>query len=499
MSAITKEGQQPYLQLAKQTASTQHMGDTALPFNVVNIAEYQRFSPTPLRDTPASIIPFPEPLKKEVALLDKKYEGDLARLTELQVIFEHETGIRLSQKELLKSYNPVYSRWKLEQLKTQEEREAFIQEEKYNMKTNLKERFHVEKTYAKYTFDDNGKLRSENFPNEAFEDVIERGIMVRARRGSQETEREMAELQGHKKRQEKFYDESTPIGAKEISISGPGLTEDSPYTENFIDIFEKKMDEKTGKIYVALTRFSTPLSYEFYKTVAENLRPGYFHGEKGPIDATLLKETFFRDGEYCTKTSEEVFEEIFGAAAGEVTDEEFEYSIYPPCIKIEDYYVKALFKDPFDPKNIVRAFNAYLDTADEQRFKLKGSIVTEKGEVITYKYANSKELEGLTLEEQIAIRGRREIQEIAGGCGPNGGFKMGQDAVETAISEVKNSVAQFGVPKELQDVESEIDYKFDQPGPCRDCKKDVNTGPCHVCKSCDIKSRIKKKQTKLAA
>lgn len=437
------------------------------------------------------------PVRKEPAPLDlSRYNEDVERIQRLQAEFERALGLSSEDIDLLGSYNPVPVRWRLEQLTSDEQIALFKNEEYKNILTNLKERYKTQKSTFRFNFDENNKLRSEFFPNEPFEDVIKRGIAYRSKAGSKELEREVAELKGASLVEEKFTDPTTPFNTKIVSFSRPGMVEDTPYTERFVDIFEKKRDSKTGVAYVEATRYSTNLLDEQYRQKACELRPDYFEECQGPEDAWYLAHPFELGEADINKTADEVFENHIGLLADGMNYEEFEEYIQKRADPFIRHQIEVICRKNFEPRNIALAHNTTLDIADEGNDILMKDRKLKKVKSPTP--VAMRPYQVVDIQREVAIRGTREARTVAGGCGKNKGIKIGGTSEITNPVEkiLANSVAQFGVS--TVEIEKEIDYKFDEPGPCRECKAEVNTGPCKVCKPCDIKKRMEEKSKNMS-
>ena len=117
-----------------------------------------------------------------------------------------------------------------------------------------------------------------------------------------------------------------------------------------------------------------------------------------------------------------------------------------------------------------RSLNALLNAADEV---WENKNRREKGK--QYKdYASYKPSYG-----EIRYLEEKEVRQVSTPC-PG---KSGAD-----INDSPFSVSDLG----------EINYKFDQPGPCKKCGSDSSCGPCGICKSCDLAIRRSQKFPQLA-
>jgi hypothetical protein len=84
-----------------------------------------------------------------------------------------------------------------------------------------------------------------------------------------------------------------------------------------------------------------------------------------------------------------------------------------------------------------------------------------------------------------------EVKKLPG-CAGGGG------SATSILSVIDRSVT-IGLGISDEDIEAEIKYKFDEPGPCVKCDAEGEKicGPCGLCKKCDIDMRRKEKMNKL--
>lgn len=76
----------------------------------------------------------------------------------------------------------------------------------------------------------------------------------------------------------------------------------------------------------------------------------------------------------------------------------------------------------------------------------------------------------------------------ANGCGAGSGF-----------SKLGNTVTIFGKMDYLSMTKNNGDYKFDQPGPCVTCGRDILCGPCKICEGCDKRAKSGEELTEYVA
>lgn len=166
------------------------------------------------------------------------------------------SGFGVKKPEKILAYNPIFDLVNIEMAETAEERDLARLRILKDQQTNLRERYHAAVSIIKYVLDDEGIAYGENSQVPA--DVIfERGALARIRQGADPV-RELATVEGGIKAKKKLAQKSTPLGSKMVAVSGPGIAPKSPYTDNFVDIYESQIDAFTGKKVIMMTR-SPPL------------------------------------------------------------------------------------------------------------------------------------------------------------------------------------------------------------------------------------------------
>lgn len=300
------------------------------------------------------------------------------------------------------------------------------------LETHLKERFNVLVSTVEYEIV-NGHLARAGTA-EPFIESIRRGrdFIQKVDPNPVDTNREDAEVIGFEEVTDPFFSNpDTPLGSKILSISPKG-EEGSRYNHNFYDIFV--LQEKNGKRYAQMSRYSSSLAIEDYKkrfnvyknfrTAADFLANPIFVADVS-VTVDEIHQALHQEHEYMTP---EEFKEIWT----EVESSGF-ISIYLA-------------------RRDARSFNAILNFADdvwENRNKEKGGF-----EYKDYRYYEDK-----------------KVRQVAGGCPGKSG------------AEIDNSP--FSVSE----------YSFDNEGICRVCNKSDKEvgklGPCYICRSCDKEIRQK--------
>jgi len=386
------------------------------------------------------------------------------QLNQVQILqdrWDRELGTASRPGEFL-NYNPVFARWNFETMSAEDSREIFRARELQNIKTALRERNHSYMSELTLSIDNDSKIRESTHAHEPWENVIERGKIYREKKGSKETEREQAEIDGFREVQTALADEAAPIGSMRIVISRPGL-QGGPYPDNYIDIYEKAQDKATGKIYIKYTRFISPLNDEQTEAAVKKRKPDYFAGEVGPRDAWYLKNPLeVEAGHYGGAQScfEDIFERDEKAMQEAAFQKLWQSQYFPPAL----HYLDALMEDEFKPKTVAKAWNTVLLTPDkaelrEQAEKMSRSILSDA----LYLDRKNQTLMGAMVNKF----GAEKPKDVVAGCGSSSG---------TAIKE--NSVARFDP---LSDKGKSEDH-FN----CPRCKKTADGPVGDTCPNCGI-------------
>jgi len=315
------------------------------------------------------------------------------------------------------------------------------------LETHLKERFNVLISRVEYEIVDGHLVRPGK--TEPFIESIKRGrdLFRRLSMTPEDFEREDAEVIGFgEKIDPVLSNPETPVSVGFLNISPPS----GKYKHNFYDIALLK--KRDGKRYVEYSRYSSGLMAQDYTRIFPGMDP-----ENPPtpaeflaspiliIDAHLsadqIHKMLHRDHEYMTP---EVFAEIWHE------------------VKNQGYV------DRYLARRDARSLNAILNFADEVWENRKRK---EAG----LRYKDYSDYSSSVLE--IRYYENKEVRQVPTACPGRSGADINSP---------------FSV--------SELDftYKFDQPGPCKQCGADVNCGPCGLCKSCDIAIR-REESLKLAA
>ena len=410
-----------------------------------------------------------------------KFSEDLSAVNNLQDQFNNKLGI---SGRLRLNYNPVLERANYERLKTDDRRLNFRNYELWQVQTALRERNHAAKSAVNYIIDEAGYVRNELFPDEPFSQILERGLAYQEQNGSAELARESDEYYGWAQVCEVLKHPNTPDHAKAIVISGPGIVEGTNYHDNFVDIYEALDDPLTRRRYIRMTRNASKLTYGDYESIASELQPGYFNRLKGPIDAWYLGHTIYKVPSVDPRTTDEIFEQIFGRREGAMNEQEFQ-ELWEALTPVAMYYINVLCQKDFEPTKLAIAWNAVLKISDLARQNLDarkkpGSLSSAQLQIPRI-YGN--------IQEAVNWYGRQEVETVLAACGPSGGFKIeykdGITSVNPVLDFLSNSVGKFGLEEDKYG-----SLHFDCPHcnkdnkrpygelitKCQNCKKDVTCG-----------------------
>lgn len=342
------------------------------------------------------------------------------------------------------SYEPWLERAKYERIMAAcaspeeqlSQRSAFIQESEVQLETALRERYSTEKSTIPYEIKDNS-LRSKYFPDEDFEEVLQRGIDYRKQNGSNDLDREEQELVGFIKVKEMLTHPNTAIGTKVISFSPPSLVEGTPYTKNFVDIWELKVRED-GQKYAEFTRFNSNLDNDGYQKAALKFNPTFLTDLESlssePLDAYFLSRPILVSYGTNFKDATALYEAHFQKNFKAMVETKFQ-PILSSARPFIDYFNSQLIRSTINWKDIATSFNAILNVGAEV-LKNPGSIYLyrettrfKKDSIYDIDIAalQSKSQPLSSIEDQIAYWGNRVVRAIGAGCGTSTGFGVGSE------------------------------------------------------------------------
>ncbi len=303
-------------------------------------------------------------------------------------------------------------------------REALISYNKDQMITNLGERFNVILSTYQYEIKD-GELWGKDM-DEPFMNSLKRGRDYRRENGNPvDFRREEAEVIGFEKIQNIMTDEDAPVGTVILSVSPPGL-EDSTYTNNFIDIHTKKVDEN-GRVYVESQRVSSGLSLDEYKEKISAFSDIEID-DSDPSASFLEQPILIGTG----LTAEDI--KFYLYKDHDYMDEKTFELIKKSVAHLTAEYARSIVVEPQSREYHRILFNTVLNKADEvfELIKSEGLGMVEKIIPISTE---------LHVGREIQDYGYREVREVKAGCGMSGGFDV--EGKDTA-----SSVSDFDPKKE---------------------------------------------------
>lgn len=409
-------------------------------------------------------------VKKESHIDPEKYLATVARL---QSHFDRSLGIRVGT---IRNYNPVLARAMFKQLQTEEERAQFKQYEIKQIETALRERYHAALSVVIYDIDESGKLRSRDLPNQAFEDVLTVGIEYYKQLGSPDVERMQQERAGILKIQEVFVDPNASANLKAEVVSGPGLVENTIFTDNFLDRYEFLEEPLTRRRIVQMTRFASAATYEQYEERITSSRPDYFEGAVEPKDQRLLANPIFEN-------SDEIFNKIFIKRKKALKEKDFQKIVQESSNRMR-YLVDTICESIFDPQKVAIALNAVLNGADYIWERIAGIKERILGEVS--KVANKIMPIFKTIAEEVNWLGHQAVRAVAAECGLSCGFSIG-GVFSKIASFISGAVRGIGTILGFGESDQYGSLEFDCPGchqtnrrpkgqlipNCQHCGKDV--------------------------
>lgn len=332
---------------------------------------------------------------------------------------------------------------------------------KTQLETHLKERFNVLISTIEYEIVDGHLVRPGK--REPFINSIRRGRNLLRSFGStpEDFAREDAEARGFEEFIDPvFSDPETPTDAIILSPSlngrldsngKPITNSESKYMHNFHDIFTLKQDDK-GQRYVELRRYSSGLTGREYAERLPGLDP-----ESPPTPAEFLANPVVMMD---TRVTADDIHRLL--------HEDHEYMDVKDFNEIWDAVQPFVLR--YLANKDARSFNAILNFADEVWENRKRREEGQKYRDYFSGFYPSR-LEINYFENQ-------EVRQVATACPGKSG----------AGTDSPYSVSEF----------ADMDYDFDQLGPCKTCGADINCGPCGICKSCDLKIR-REERFKIAA
>ena len=399
-------------------------------------------------------------------------QTDLNHVEKLQQRWDSVLRVSDTKPGSMKNYNPVLARWNWERLQMPEQRQLFRENEFKNITTALRERHQTKESRLALFVDENNKIRNDAFPDEPYENMLERGRAYREKEGSRDLVREAAEIEGFKKIQILLTSPDTPVGTTFMVISPPSVVKDSPYTHNFVDGYQSAIDPDSGKLILNYVRFSSPIAVEEYAPIAKRLDPEFLQRKKEqeevtggniPMDAWYLQNPFMIPAQE-GQTIDSVFQEYF-ANDIKAMEEDAWHELDQVYLPYKLYLLDQLTKPDFDPIAIAEAYNAMLVSTKKEHHE-KRAEAKVVFDAKTHKLEND---DYQRIAAFVSRHGRDSVQEVKAGCGNSGGFAFGSNPERTSM--ILNSVAQFGRQEWFK---------------CPECRYQANGPIGNICPGCGL-------------
>lgn len=278
---------------------------------------------------------------------------------------------------------------------------------RHNIETAIGERYNVELFQKLFSVDGN-EIYHPSFA-EPFLEVIKRGQKFRAATGSNDLERENADVEGFTKVQKIFTKNSTPPGSKVIIISPRGGRE-SVYQHNFFDVWEKLENNK-----LRMSRLTCKFSYHEFAQAAKTLEASF--------PAILSDAGFLSTPIVTTKLMTEI-KQIFHPQQETTSLGEYR-KLLEACAPLISIYLNNICQENYD---------AILNFAD---------IFMNKHHVINQSY-RQEIISGIHTEanliQTMAMLGSLAVREVKTGCGASGGTTSSESSLFKPFS-----LADFGM------------------------------------------------------
>ncbi len=353
------------------------------------------------------------------------FNDDLKHLDNLSSGFDRIGGQRLA-------HDPVQDRARYERAKTDTERQAVRQGIIVDATKHLYERAHTSQSDVKYYQDKEGRIYNPDFPGEAFDVVLQRGLEYSKSKGFVDYEREVKEFEGWKKVMKVLFDPQTKLDSKAIVISKAGMKQGTAFTDKFVDIFTKTIDPKTGQIVVVMRRFASGTNDDEYRKAASGFDCNYFKDEEssqGTIDVYYKEHPIFIDSTKDARKDTEIFNAEFKKQNG-ATEEQKTIGYLDECRLFILHYADTICAKFFEPQKVVTAFNAFINVFDSLRKGLVKSIDDSLKNVLGFVTNTINNVSELTYKTEEFFRmqdyygNNMKVEQIMIGCGFSGGISV---------------------------------------------------------------------------
>lgn len=326
-------------------------------------------------------------------------------------------------------------------------------------------RFNLPKfSYTLKYSDDKLKDPHRGYPMQA---LAQRSIDKKVSEGSGSF-RERAEKQGIMSLDRQLM--SAKEGDSIVWASPPGPKEEGYGNYGFIFIGNVKVDHRSEKtVRMTAIRLEDPRIEQFNKAI--NLLTGkktdYKNAEEFLVNPKVLNE-HLEEGYI-----DSILGMSFSFKPNEESQKKFELIIREMFPLISDFVQSA--KDPRISKaEKIKEFYSLENYALKLKKDYERPLIRRENIVIDFKPISR-------LRDIVGEYGKPP-PKVAGSCPANNNNISSLTSNILSKGSILNSI-----------FEDDIDYEFDQAGPCKKCSAEVSCGPCGICRACDLAIRAKNK------
>lgn len=370
---------------------------------------------------------------KGYMLLEQNFSADYAGYLALQNEVYTPLGIRSPN---VKGFDPITSLYGYRK-RSERERPAFLKMVYEDLEKSLRERHHAPKSVTWFKPNEDGHLVHEALPDEPWDVAFQRGLDHLRREGSTELVREEREFKAWQSIKAELMNRNTPLGEKRMVYSRPGQAVDTPYVDNYVDIYEAAVHPDTGERTIVLKRFASGMDEDQCEQAALKRDPHYFDDRDTPtVDAHYLGKPLkiAADGRSC----EQIFQEECVLSDKAIHDDKMA-EILRESIPFRLEFLKQLSMEPehFNPARFIRSFKAVFNVSDWTK---EGTLEAKMQEMFGQRYS-------VDVSQMSERFGSAPMALIVAGCGGISGLDiLGNPS--NGLNTLGNSVTQFGVSKD---------------------------------------------------
>lgn len=297
-----------------------------------------------------------------------------------------------------------------------EKLQNLIKETRTNLDSSLAERANAEIYRTIYTLND-GRLYNGDTP---FIEVIKHGQKVRENSGSDQMEREKAEISSFSKVQTEFSKGDLGENAKIVVISPrKGI-----YQHNFYDIYTKNSEGE-----VQMRRFSSKSTYREFEYAARNIDPFAVLPET-PTDADFISSPLIT-----YKTDDEIHTLMQQDETTTSMEELEKYSEAITPLKL-DYLNYMAYSEKPDWDTVKEKYNAILNGFD---------IASGRKKYDQTAYKLMREInDPATFCAASRYLSNQEVEQVAAGCGISAGYSNKDYSAPQSVADFASNQDQYG-------------------------------------------------------